>query len=242
MCNRVHKERHTLKKNTAMIGENQTASCRLNTEAGRKRGPRLLRSASRHEAARPQDGSCHHTSTDNSSLIKTKHSSQLASQSTVQQAAGRRRLSAVLHTFGGRFGTAGKRRSALAAFLRMLFLRMIPIRCVDPSSYRVFYWHNAKGRERARERSSEECRLRCTCWEHCCAALFYRLSLAASGFIRSPVTAEPWPGAPGTPEGFTPTLTSRLQISINEIKVVLFCAFIYPTRDFRRTERKMEAR
>lgn len=67
-------------------------------------------------------------------------------------------------------------------------------------------------------------------------------SLAASGFIRSPVTAEPWPGAPGTPEGFTPTLTSRLQISINEIKVVLSCAFIYRTRDFRQTERKVEAR
>lgn len=171
MCNRVHKERHTLKKNTATIGENQ--SCRLHTEAGRKRA-RLLPSASRHHAARPQHGSCHHTSTDNSSLIKTTHSSQLASQSTVQQAAGRRRLSAVLHAFGGRFGTAGKRRSTLAAFLRMLFLRMIPIRCVYPSSYRVFYSHDAKGRERARERRGEECRLHCTCWERRCAALFYR--------------------------------------------------------------------
>lgn len=139
------------------------------------RGPRLLRSASRHEAAGPRDGSCHHTSTDNSSLNKTTHASQLAGEPTAQQAAGRRRLSAVLHTFGGRFGTAGKRRSTLAAFLRMLLLRMILIRCVYPWSYRVFYSHNAKGTERARERSSEECRLHCTCWEHCCAALFYRL-------------------------------------------------------------------
>lgn len=105
MRNRVHKERHALKKNTAMIGENQ--SCRVKTEAGRKRA-RLLRPASRHDAARPQDGSSHHTCTDNNSLIKTTHSSPISPPITVQLAAGRRHLSAVLHAFGGRFGTAGE--------------------------------------------------------------------------------------------------------------------------------------
>lgn len=149
MCNRVHKERHTLKKNTATIGENQ--SCRLHTEAGRKRA-RLLPSASRHHAARPQHGSCHHTSTDNSSLIKTTHSSQLASQSTVQQAAGRRRLSAVLHAFGGRFGTAGKRRSTLAAFLRMLLPQDDSDQMCLPLELSCFLFARCQ-RERACERT-----------------------------------------------------------------------------------------
>lgn len=93
MRNRVHKERRTLRKSTAMIGEKQTAHVQ---PADTKQPDRRMVPAATL------------TSTDN-------NSPQLASGSTVQQPAGRRRLSAVLHTFGGRFGTAGKRRSPLSS-------------------------------------------------------------------------------------------------------------------------------
>lgn len=105
MRNRVHKERHTLKKNTAMIGENQ--SCRVKTEAGRKRA-RLLRPASRHDAARPQDGSCQPHLYTQQQPYQNNTLFPISQPITVQLAAARRHLSAVLDAFGGRFGTAGE--------------------------------------------------------------------------------------------------------------------------------------
>lgn len=91
------------------------------------------------------------------------------------------------------------------------------------------------------ERSGEECRLRCTCWERCCAALFYRLlqqQVASLGVLSQ---LNHGLVHPQLQRASPPTQPSRLQISINEIKVVLSRAFIYGTRDFRQTERKKEA-
>lgn len=59
------------------------------------------------------------------------------------------------------------------------------------------------------ERSGEECSAPLHMLGALLRSLILSPSLAASGFIRSPVTTEPWPGAPATPEGFTPHATFK---------------------------------
>lgn len=134
-----------------MIGERQIIGYSLNTKAARKRAlaaPFSLQALSNQTAgwflSLP-------ASAVNKSLIKTKQSSQLSSQSGVQQRAGERCLSNVLHTF--RSGT-GLRGTTLHACHVPSKLRTIRSSVFTQRALEFLFMQSQ--RERTCEREKEE--------------------------------------------------------------------------------------
>lgn len=187
-----------------LIGERQIIGYRLSTKAA---GKRALAPTFSLQAPSNQTAGWFLSlpaSAVNKSLIKTKQSSQLSSQSGVQQRAGERCLSNVLHKFRSGTGLRGTTLHAchvpskLRTIRSSVFTqRALPFLCIQSK------------RERTCERERKK-KCKRQAWLHMPGALQHSLSLspslAAVGIITSPVTAELWPGAPRLPNAIAATL------------------------------------